>query len=28
MIKHNVGVQPKNTIEIKKLDEDFFADEG
>lgn len=28
MIKHNVGVQPKTTIEIKKLDEDFFVDEG
>lgn len=27
MIKHNVGVQPKTTIEIKKLDEDFFAEE-
>ena len=28
MIKHNIGVQTKNTIEIKKLDEDFFVDEG
>lgn len=26
MIKHNVGVQIKTIIEIKKLDEDFFAD--
>lgn len=24
MIKHNIGVQTKNTIEIKKLDEDFL----
>ena len=28
MIKHNIGVQTKNKIEIKKLDEDFFNDEG
>ena len=28
MIKHNIGVQIKSKIEIKKLDEDFFADEG
>lgn len=27
MIKHNVGVQTKTIIEIKKLDEDFFNDE-
>lgn len=27
MIKHNVGVQPKKTIEIKKIDEDFFSEE-
>lgn len=27
MIKHNVGVQTKTKIEIKKLDEDFFNDE-
>jgi restriction system protein len=28
MIKHNIGVQTKTKIEIKKLDEDFFNDEG
>ena len=29
MIKHNVGVQPKQPpIEIKKIDEDFFSEEG
>lgn len=27
MIKHNIGVQIKNKIEIKKLDEDFFAED-
>ena len=27
MIKHNVGVQTKTKIEIKKLDEDFFAED-
>ncbi len=27
MIKHNVGVQLKTKIEIKKIDEDFFGDE-
>lgn len=27
MIKHNIGVQVKNRIEIKKLDEDFFNEE-
>ena len=27
MIKHNIGVQVKTKIEIKKLDEDFFNDE-
>ena len=27
MIKHNVGVQIKTKIEIKKLDEDFFSEE-
>jgi restriction system protein len=27
MIKHNVGVQIKTKIEIKKIDEDFFIDE-
>ncbi len=27
MIKHNVGVQPKTIIEIKKIDEDFFVEE-
>ena len=27
MIKHNVGVQTKTKIEIKKLDEDFFSEE-
>ena len=27
MIKHNIGVQTKNIIEIKKVDEDFFIDE-
>ena len=28
MIKHNVGVQPKQPpIEIKKIDEDFFTEE-
>lgn len=27
MIKHNVGVQIKTAIEIKKLDEDFFSEE-
>ena len=27
MIKHNIGVQTKTKIEIKKLDEDFFSDE-
>ena len=27
MIKHNVGVQIKTIIEIKKLDEDFFSEE-
>lgn len=26
MIKHNIGVQIKSKIEIKKLDEDFFAE--
>lgn len=26
MIKHNIGVQIKTKIEIKKLDEDFFAE--
>ena len=28
MIKHNVGVQIKSTIKIKKLDEDFFTDDS
>ena len=27
MIKHNVGVQLKTKIEVKKIDEDFFGDE-
>ena len=27
MIKHNIGIQTKTKIEIKKLDEDFFNDE-
>ena len=27
MVKHNVGVQTKTKIEIKKLDEDFFSEE-
>lgn len=27
MIKHNVGVQLKTKIEIKKIDEDFFIEE-
>ena len=27
MIKHNIGVQTKTKIEIKKLDEDFFSEE-
>ena len=27
MIKHNLGVQVKTTIEIKKIDEDFFSEE-
>lgn len=27
MIKHNIGVQLKTRIEIKKIDEDFFGDE-
>ena len=27
MIKHNLGVQVRTTIEIKKLDEDFFSEE-
>lgn len=27
MIKHNIGVQIKSKIEIKKLDEDFFAED-
>lgn len=27
MIKHNIGVQLKTKIEIKKLDEDFFNEE-
>lgn len=27
MIKHNLGVQIKTKIEIKKIDEDFFAEE-
>ena len=27
MIKHNIGVQIKTKIEIKKIDEDFFLDE-
>lgn len=27
MIKHNVGIQIKETLEIKELDEDFFIDE-
>lgn len=27
MIKYNVGVQIKDTLEIKKIDEDFFTDE-
>ena len=27
MIKHNLGVQVKTQIEIKKLDEDFFSEE-
>lgn len=27
MIKHNLGVQVKTRIEIKKLDEDFFSEE-
>ena len=26
MIKHNIGVQIKDTIEIKKIDEDFFIE--
>lgn len=28
MIKHNIGVQVKDTIQIKKIDEDFFIEEG
>lgn len=28
MIEYNVGVQVKDTIQIKKIDEDFFVDEG
>lgn len=27
MIKHNIGVQVKTRIEIKKIDEDFFNEE-
>lgn len=27
MIKHNIGIQTRTKIEIKKLDEDFFNDE-
>jgi restriction system protein len=27
LVRHNVGVSTKRTIEIKKLDEDYFADE-
>ena len=27
MIKHNVGVQLKTRIDIKKIDEDFFSEE-
>lgn len=27
MIKHNLGVQVKTRIEIKKIDEDFFSEE-
>ena len=27
MIKHNLGVQVKTKIEIKKIDEDFFSEE-
>lgn len=27
MIKHNIGVQTKTKLEIKKLDEDFFSEE-
>ena len=28
MIEYNIGVQVKDTIQIKKIDEDFFIDEG
>jgi restriction system protein len=28
MIEHNVGVRVSRTVEVKRLDEDFFADEG
>ena len=28
MIEHNVGVRTNQTIEVKRLDEDFFSDEG
>lgn len=27
MIKHNLGIQVKTKIEIKKIDEDFFSEE-
>jgi restriction system protein len=27
MIEHGVGVRPGRTMEIKRLDEDFFAEE-
>jgi len=27
MIEHNVGVRTFRTLEIKRLDEDFFAEE-
>ena len=26
MLKYNVGVQVKNTIELKKIDEDYFEE--
>jgi restriction system protein len=27
MIRHNVGVRTAETLHVKKLDEDFFAEE-
>ena len=27
MIRHNVGVRTSETLHVKKLDEDFFAEE-